>query len=266
VTSRLLVGALAACALALAACSDSDNHGGNRPGSQADPAVTRLFDPAGGDALARRALPGVADLPGTGWEVTARDEFDDDDDDIGALFATIPSCGHLADLAFAPGFGGDDDHAPAGRAQVEFSRTTRGSMLPTSVEIEVEIAETVAETQTAWAVVRPLLTSEDTRECFRDLFVAAFAEGDPTGQLKVEMSDDEPLAASPQNGFAIAFGMKVFLGRTELLAGHFEMHFWPYSNAAVTVMIFTGSESLTPAIAAEILRVIDQKVRAAAGS
>lgn len=262
-TTRLLA-ATAALSLLFAGCSGANNDDGRAPSNQDEP-ILRLFDPAGGDAVARATLPEPADLPGTGWEVTARDEFDDDTEDD-ELFQDLPSCQHLNDLAFsAPGWmdGPGDDSPPAGRAQIELSRTVQGAILPTSVEVEVEIAETVAEMQAGWPIARTILTSEETKRCFEDMFSLAFAQEESTGQFTVEMSALEPLGSAPHDGVSLAFAMKMSMNRVELLDARMEMYMWPYSNAGITVLFFSESKGLTSDLVGDALSAVDGKVVAA---
>ena len=259
---RIFAAAAALTMLVTVGCGDDDN--GSTPGSS-DQAILRLFDPAGGDALARTMLPEIGELPGEGWEETARDAFDDDDADGEDPFENLPSCQHLNELDVSLGSlgGSADDALPAGRAQVEYSRSVEGGILATSVEVETEITETVAETQSGWSIARSILTSDETKRCFEDLFSQAFAEQDETSQFTVEMASLDPLAAAPHDGVSLAFGMKLSMNRVELLDARFELHIWPYSNASVSVLLFSETEALTAELASQVLSTIDAKVVAA---
>lgn len=271
-TTRILAAVAALSVLVAVGCG-GNNEDDAAPGGGEEP-ILRLFDPAGGDALARSMLPEPADFPGAGWEVTARDDFDDNNgeygdgygDEGGQPFPDLPSCQHLNEFAFSlPGQmnGSGDDGTPPGRAQIELSRTLQGATFPTSVEVEVEIAETVAEVQAGWSIARTLLTSDETKRCFEDLFRVAFAEQDGTGQVTAEATSLDPAAAAPHGGASLAFGIKVSMNDAELFDMHFEIHFWPYSNARVSVLIISEGDTLTPEVAADLLSAVDAKVVAA---
>lgn len=263
--------AVAAVSMLVAVGCGGDSKDPSTPGGDSQ-AILRLFDPAGGDAAARALLPELTDLPGEGWEETARDQFDDEGSDEEDPFQQLPSCEHLNELDGAGlgglfgGAGEDDDAPPAGRAQVEFSRTVQGGILPTTVEVETEITETVAETQAGWSIARSILTSDETKRCFEDLFAMAFAEEGESSQFGVEMSSLEPLATAPHDGVSLAFGMKMSSNGVQLLDARFEMHMWPYSNAGISVVIFSETEAATSEFVSQVLSTVDSKVEAAGSS
>ncbi len=157
-----IIGALL-LAFALAACGGGDDDGG------ASEALDIFFAPDNADALAHATLPRVADLPGRGWEVAARDDFGDDDEDDDFNFETFaasePACSQLSALVNLGGIlGSDDEELPAGRAQVEFENAPAGSILANSVEFEPTRVILIrrADTTTSQSVI--LLLSID-RTC-----------------------------------------------------------------------------------------------------
>jgi len=233
---------LAGATLCLVACG-GDGDGGVGPGEA-------LFDPADADAAAHAALPSPADMPGDGWEVTARDDFGDDDiDDFDACFEEEEACNELAGLRELGGiFSGDadDEDSWVGRAQVELSRALDDDELPGSVDVEIEVYETVTETRSGWSIARGLIESGEFGECMEAVISQGF-EDDPEVEgidLELRVRDRATLAESPHGGAAFGMEMEVSFAGIAFDAIQ-EIHWWPYSNAQVAVVI-SGPRDTTP--------------------
>ena len=88
------------------------------------------------DDRAHAAMLDRADFPGAGWEVTATDALDVEEDDLAfeAAMENEPACSTINALSGLGGIFGDDDddELPAGRAKVEFVNATLDPMPPES--------------------------------------------------------------------------------------------------------------------------------------
>ena len=244
----------------LAACGDDDDGGGAQ-------AVDIFFAPDSADASAHAALPDVADLPGEGWEVTAQDDFGDDDDDsfdFGAFAATEPACDQLSTLANIGGiFGSDDDEQPAGHAQVEFENARAESLIPATIEVEVEIEETVSEVEDAWGLVKGLLESDQTEACMLAVFDEAFGEIASGGDIDIEVAAAQASSPAPNNGATMAFDIHMMISGVELDMA-IEMYLWPYANAKITATFMGTPESLNSEVTGPTLDALVKRLEAAA--
>lgn len=248
-------------ALALAACGGDD---APTAADDADDAADQgFFEPETADADAHDALLVIADLPGADWEITAQDDFGDDDDDSGIDFAAFaarePACAELTALATLGGlFGsGDDEDDTVAEAQIEFSRSAPDS-LPVTVEAEIEVKATVAEVQGAWGLVKGIMESDQTRECMTRAIDAALGEQEAFALLDFEFAADEARAEAPRDGAALAFRLGFSLGDLNVNA-RFEMYFWPLANAQVSLLFFGPEEDLERAFLAEVLERTDER-------
>ena len=251
-------------AFALTACSGDDDGGASQ-------ALDIFFAPENADALAHAALPEATDLPGAGWEVTAKDDFGEDDEGDGMDFETLaasePACSQFSALANLGGlFGGSsDDELPAGRAQIKFENAQSEGLLPNGVEVKVEIDETVAEATGGWEIVRNVLESEDFDACMLAVFNQSFGEMAEEGDFKIEVESADASSPAPNNGATMAFDLYMEISgiSLDLAMG---MYFWPYGNAEVTVS-FTGSQdSLNSDLTGPTLDAVVDKLGAAAAA
>ncbi|HEU0074509.1 MAG TPA: hypothetical protein VFS30_10895 [Dehalococcoidia bacterium] len=251
-------------ALGLTACSGGDDDGG---GSNA---LDIFFAPENADALAHASLPEAADLPGGGWEVTARDDFSDGGDDgfdFETFAASEPACSQLSALANVGGiFGsGDDDDLPAGRAKVEFEKAQADALLPNGIEVEVEIEETVSEVEGAWTLIKNLFESDETQTCMLAVFNQVFGELAADGDIKVDVAAAEASSEAPNNGATLAFDIHMDISGIELDMA-LEMYLWPYGNAKVTVQFMGTPDTLDSDVTGPALDAVVEKLKAAAGS
>ena len=262
-TLPILTAALIALAFAVAACSGDDDDGG------ASDALDIFFAPENADALAHASLPAAADLPGGTWEVAAQDDFGDDSDDdfdFEAFAASEPACAQLSGLASLGGiFGGDEEELPAGRAQVEFENAGSGGFIPSNIEVEVEIEETVAEVQGAWGLVKELLESSDTEACMLAVFNEVFSDIGDAGEIEIEVTGRDASSPAPNDGASLAFDMAMNISGIELDLA-MEIYFWPYGNAKVTTTFMGEGDTLGSDITGPTLDAVVEKLEAAAES
>jgi hypothetical protein len=250
-------------AFALAACGGDDDGG-------AAQAVEIFFAPDKADASAHAALPDVADLPGEGWTVVARDDFsegdDEDDLDFEAFAAGEPSCAAMNNLAeFASVFGDDEDDPPAGHAQIEFERSLDDTFVPSSIEVDVEIQSSVADVEGVWQLVKGILESGDMQNCFIALFNDQFKDLTEESGFKIEVTSTQATSTPPRGGSSMAFNINMelddFVADIEM-----QMYLWPYGNAGVTLMFLGDAKMLDQALTDEVVKTVDGKLEAAAQS
>jgi hypothetical protein len=217
------------------------------------------------DAVAHAALPAVADLPGSGWEVIGQDEFGSGDNAFLEFIQGNPECETLENLAALEdvfGGGEDDDETPAGRAQVEFEQQDPDGLLPASVEVEVEIDQSSAGSRAEFSIVKALFESDDTSNCLISVLNSQFSETGPTG-LQIEISKAEGSAEAPQNGARMAFDVQMSFAGIELPLA-MQLYFWPYGNANVQALFLGTKETLTADLVGGVLETVDEKLQAAA--
>ena len=244
------------------ACGGGDDSDGGGTGSSGGRGNNGAFiEPANADKAAHAAMLATSDLPGNGWEVTGRDEFDDSDDDNEFVSAMegVRECETLSGLASLEGLLGDEDDDPAGRANVSLERANANAPLPTSIEVEVEIAEDASNVQGSWSLVKQIIGGDDTANCMVAALNKMFKE--EIG-FQATVTRGKASATPPQNGASMAFNIKLSVaGQTLDMA--MEMYFWPYANAEAQVMFSGPGGSLNSNLVGETLKKVDSKLVAA---
>jgi hypothetical protein len=200
------------------------------------------------------------DMPGNGWEVVGRDEFDDSDDgdnDFVTAMEGVRECEALSGLASLEGLlGDDDDDKPAGRANVELERTAANALLPTSVEVEVEVQENAREVQGSWGLVKQIIGGDDTANCMVAALNKMFKE---EAGFQAVVTRGKASAEAPQDGATMAFNIKLsVVGQTLDMA--MEMYFWPYANAEAQVMFSGPSGALNGNLVQGVLTRVNNKL------
>ncbi len=252
-SSLVLMGAIA--------CGGGDDNGGGNGSSGGGGNNGAFIEPANADKAAHAAMLAPSDLPGNGWEVIARDEFDDSDDDNEFVSAMegVRECETLSGLASLEGLLGDDDDDPAGRANIQLDRQNPNAPLPTSIEVEVEIAEEASNVQGSWSLVKQIIGGDDTANCMVAALNKMFKE--EVG-FQATVTRGKASATPPQNGASMAFNIKLAVaGQTLDMA--MEMYFWPYANAEAQVMFSGPGGSLNSNLVGETLKKVDSKLVAA---
>ncbi|MDP2328005.1 MAG: hypothetical protein Q8M79_07945, partial [Dehalococcoidia bacterium] len=131
---RVLLGLLIAVGLGAYLISD-------RADDEATEVSAPLFEPARASEAAHAALMGLADLPGSGWTVTATDDFQPSPP------SDVESCGASEareaeiDARYEPG--------RIARANVTFVQPAADAFLPTTAEVEVRVYGSAADAQGA---------------------------------------------------------------------------------------------------------------------
>jgi hypothetical protein len=186
------------------------------------------FDPADADALAHAGLISAADLPGSGWQVTADDEREVDEQS-----PETDSCKQIK--AFQDDVKADDAKSRAGRAQREIMRNAAGAGLPTGVEIEIEIYRDPALTREHLRRATSLVNNGAYSKCLTELLAEVYRGAGLSGTTKIV----DGSAAPPANGFSFAAEGEVG-GLPSAL--RFENYGWVDGNAKVR-LTFSGAKS-----------------------
>jgi hypothetical protein len=263
-------------ALFLAACGGGDDDSSTSPATGSTGGSTASSGSGGGgnsisaadaDRVAHAALPEAADLPGGAgdWLVTADDDFGSSDGTFLEFIEGNSECETLQNLATLESvFGGDDDDdEPVGQAQREFENQDPAALLPTSLEVKIEVDESAGGSQAAFALVKDLFESDETSNCLISVLNNQFTETGPPG-VTFEVKKGSGSASAPQNGARMAFDIEMSVSGIELSMA-MRMYFWPYENAQVQVLFLGTNETLTDSFVGDVLKTVDNKVKAAAG-
>ena len=218
-----------------------------------------FFDPASANDLAHAALLDAAALPGGGWTVTQRDAPDDESDSVSLDFLTHePACAQIDGLEALADLLGDTTAEPAGHADIEYERTNKNSLVPTDIDLEVGVLNTVEEVDKDWKVVKPLFDSDDTRACFTALMDKEMEEIRSEG-AKIQVTLTAATSPAPQNGTALSFDIAMTIsGQSFDLKT--EMYFWTYGNAEVSAMFSGLKANVLNGVTGPVLRSFDQKL------
>ncbi len=253
---------LLACSAGGGSISSSAGESGSENIGAAD-GVFFVLDRA--DLTAHAALIELGDLPGVGWTVTSRDDPGSDDGAAYDLLAEAePSCAQLVRMSGQAGgilnIGGGINGEPVAWSQIVFERVSADqTSTSTSIEVGIEIGETVAEIQSEWAAVKELFEADSTEECLVKVFTSAFAESG----VALTMSATDSSTATPQDGASMAYLMTFTVSDDVVVDMVLEMHVWPYANAAVSVSFMSAEGDLSAAMVGDLLAAVDQKIIAA---
>jgi hypothetical protein len=261
-TPILVASIVAACLLV--ACDDD---GGSALEALRQGEDGIFFNVNTANAAAHAAMVQPADLPGRGWEVTETDVSDDEDGsmDFMALASREPACSQITSLASLEGLGGifgeDEDDAPVGWAQIELERQSSGAaFIPVSLEAEIEIERTVSDVQSGWQLAKGLLESDQTKNCIARVINTQFREEVAQSGLQMTFQPRPSSAPAPHDGATMAFTMSISLPGVVSFEANMEMHMWPYGNGGVSVLMLGPKDELTPALVADLLKAVDNKV------
>jgi hypothetical protein len=283
---KLIASVLMFAALLLAACGGDDDDGGSTTGTTGGAATggtatggaatggtTGATTGSGGvviaeedaDRVAHEGLPAVEDLPGAGWVVTAEDEFDSGGS---ASFLEFiegnPECATLENLtALESVFGADEEEEPPiGQAQREFEQQDPQALIPTNIEVTIEVDESASGSQGAFGLVKELFESDETANCIISVLNEQFMETGPAG-VQIDVSKGSGSASPPQSGATMAFDIDMSVSGIELSMA-MEMYFWPYGNATVQALFLGTNDTLTSDLVGGVLQTVDTKLKAAA--
>jgi hypothetical protein len=245
---------------AVACGGGGDSSGGATSGSSNGGV---FIEPANADKAAHAAMLAPSDMPGNGWSVVSRDAFDDDgegDDDFVAAMDGVRECETLSGLASLEGlFGDDEDDKPSGRANIELERAAANAILPTTVEIEVEIQENAREVQGSWALVKQIIGGDETANCMVAALNKMFSQ---QAGFQAVVTRGKASVPAPQDGATMSFNIKLsVVGQSFDMA--MEMYFWPYANAEARVMFSGPGGALNAAMVGDVLTKVNDRLVAA---
>jgi len=193
------------------------------------------LDPAKADALAAVALPSEKDLPGSGWSVTSYNEFDEEDQP-----ASSEKCKALQTKLKA--FRSSLEKNRSGRAQKELEREQRGSFIPVSVEVTIEVYKSTDGLDKALKDFRALVESPDYVTCLEEALETSF-EG---AQVTVEGKSVSALASVPSGGISAAAELAFSLTNPRLQGTvRFEGYRWRFGNTVAAVALTGPKEGFT---------------------
>lgn len=251
------VAALLFAALVAVAVACGGGGGGDKKSADV------FFQPENADQLAHAALPAVADLPGTGWEITGQDQESSSGPDFGELIKDEPACQNLKNLSTLSdvlGKGSDSTDQPAGHGEIEFEQSDPSALLPTSANVDIKIEKTAAEVQGSWKLVKGIFQAKETSDCFVAVFNNVFKDLG-TG-VDVKVSSVSASSTPPQDGASLAFALKLTIATVELDM-RMEMYFWPYGNAKVSLLFLGTADNVNKELTTKVTSVVDQKLQAA---
>jgi hypothetical protein len=213
-------------------------------GDDSEPEQAR-FDPERGEALAHAALIQASDLPGSGWQVTANDEKEVDDQS-----PDTESCKQVKQ--YQNDVKADEAKARVARAQREIARAVQGAALPTGVEIEIEVYEDSALIKNHLERASGMVDNGVYSKCLTDLMDEVYRSGGLTGTTKTVSAS----AAAPRDGFAFAAEGEVSGVPISL---RFENYGWLDGNAKIRVSVSGTKAEVTP----ELVKATLEKTQAA---
>jgi hypothetical protein len=241
--------------LVAAACGDDDEElvaeGGVLTRVQARDAVSR-------------AMPEVEDLPGSGWRLTAEDDFDEDDnDEFSSQTEAEPAC---AEVRALEGFGkifsdGDEEGEEEdwlARGQREFERSSAGQAIPMTVEVEVEVSD-AAQAGAFAGLMEQFMEGDAFQSCFVAVMETVFSEAAGGGEVEITARD---VSSNPGDGMAFGFDMIMSMAGVEFDMA-MEFHFWTREGAQVTTMVAGPREELERSFVDDVLSAVDARVSAA---
>jgi hypothetical protein len=207
------------------------------------------LDPADAVELAHAALVAPGDLPGSGWEVTQEDSFSDDDEppfESEACVAITEKMNAATD--------GSEEHR-AGRAQRTISRQGPNDILPTEIDVSVNVFDNVDAPKDAMKAFADVLGSSDFKDCFTN----GLKESVETDGVTVDAKVVDASAKAPFGGEASGFDFHIEAGGEELDM-RIEYYVWRWGNVGVTVGV--NGQDLPDGFVEEVVAAIDGKIQA----
>lgn len=256
-TSRRL--AVTALLVLAAACGGDD---------EPDASVVIVAEDA--PAYVSAVLPALADLPGDGWTLTARQETaagtpstaaaGDEVDEFDRALQTEPACADFAELDSLSSIFGGDDVDPLAGGEAEYEQLLDDELISASIQVDVEVHESETITRQQFNTITEFAESGSLGRCFEAAFSAGFTELDPS--MEVTFASREPVATAPQGGtgFAFDFGVEVAGLSIDTVM---EVQFWPNANSGIAVVSIVPTGKATPGYLQSVLDLIDANAQAA---
>jgi hypothetical protein len=199
-------------------------------------------------------MPEPEDLPGTGWEVVAEDEFGDG----GWPEGLTTECQAVADAIDNVAA---DAGEPLGKAQREIHRRSSADAIPLQVNVSVGIYETDSVVERGYWDMQSLIDRADFLDCLGEVLTRANSDAEPGATF--DFQGDPASVAAPRNGIEYAAeGGAAVEGRR--IAMRLEFFGWQVGNAQVAVSVWGPPDDFTASFVRSVLREIDLAVANAA--
>lgn len=191
-----------------------------------------------GNQIANASMLVVGDLPGSGWVVTATDDFegsllDGADTELG----DTPACGayvkKVTDAAKKA------REARVGRAARTFDQPN--SVFGSSVDVEVAVYKDSKTASTLISEAKGAFSSADFENCFREVIKGS--GGEIPSDVKFELKAGKPLTSVPNSGIAQAYDITLSSAGVSF-SMHAELYAWANKNATAFVTIFGSPDEV----------------------
>ena len=150
---------------------------------------------------------------------------------------------------------GSEEHR-AGRAQRAISRQGPNDILPTEVDVSVNIFDDVASPKDSMKAFADVLGSSDFKDCFTNgLKEAVETDGVTVDAKVVDASADVPFGGE---GSGFDFHIEA---AGEAVDMRIEYYVWRWGNAGITVSV--NGQDLPDGFVQEVVSAIDAKIQAA---
>ena len=230
-------------------------------GGSGDDGPDAFFPPERVDELAHAVMLAEEDMPGTGWDVESTDNFDVEDNPAAdTAFEMDPACAKFRDFEGIAWLLGDEEEGevPAGRASIEWSKSTAAS-IPITVEVSVDIEETIGEVSDSWNFMRDNIDMREMNDCVVAVMNASFKADDDFAGGTVSVTRGTPSRVAPIDGTTMAFDLNMQFGQLDE-DRVFEVYFFAYGNADVTVFFSSDADDLDPEIIEGALAAVVRKL------
>lgn len=206
-----------------------------------------------GNQIANAAMLVVADLPGTGWSVTATDDFegsllDAEDNEL----TNIPACsGYVKKVTDAAKKARE---ARVGRASRNFDQQ---GVFGTSIDVEVAVYKDSKTPSTLISEAKGAFGSTDFENCFREVIKGS--GGEIPAEAKFELKTGKPLASVPHSGVAQAYDITLSLAGVSF-SMHTELYAWADKNATAFVTIIGSPDEIKADVVKAAVTKTDEKL------
>ena len=225
-----------------------------------------LFDSANAKDVAYAVLPNVGAMPGGDWKVVSfhrkdkgnPEEDENDEEERLTSIEAEPACKGLKDrkvLAHLLIGGGTPDFV--GGAHAKFERTSRESPIKSTIEMHVDIQDSVNQVNAEWKLAKSFMAQRDFDDCLAAVLVREFEKQESRAEM--ELTPVPPSGRAPRDGVALAFDMTVKVG-SQVIGLDFESYSWPYGNAEVTVTFSGHAGTVDQDLVSAVLKSLDDKL------
>jgi hypothetical protein len=236
-----------------------------------------VVSPDNADHVAHAALPNLEDLSGPSWQITAQDNFGTGNEGsvttgtgVGGGFVKMiqdtPECQTLGNLVMLESaFGGSPPEAeqPLGRAQVQFGQKNQSAVLPSTINVEVDVTKPDSTADEEFTLIKDLFESEDTSNCLVSVLNAAFSQAGGKA-LQISIEKGTGTVDTPENGAKMAFDINLSAATANLQIA-LQLYSWPYGNTMAKALFLGPKQSLTQDLIRNVLDATNRNLKAAAG-